>query len=350
MVGKTLGVLFVLCLFLFCATPVVIRGGVLDDVTPPVTVPVFDPPSGCGWWTPGVTLTLTATDDESGVNVTYVQVDEEAWVVYTHCLSFGYEGWFVVRFYSVDNAGNVEDVKQVVVKIDATAPVTTAVLDPPNPDGENGWYVGNITVTLDAFDPAYGSGVNATYYRANGDPAWYLYTQPVVWYAGDTFECYSVDNVGNREGSKSIYFKFDREPPVVSLLVEPYRGGLNLIANCGDSTSGVDRVEFFYHGESLGSDSEAPYIYWYWPLNPPFHLTGIIFAPFIRGGSIAVFVGFAVLSVNVSASAVVYDNAGNHATATMIGMHSFWDHCNFFVVPNHVTGTLRHFYVNADFQ
>jgi hypothetical protein len=33
---------------------------------------------------------------------------------------------------------------------DTTPPVTTISFNPPEPDGENGWYVSNVTVILNA--------------------------------------------------------------------------------------------------------------------------------------------------------------------------------------------------------
>lgn len=43
---------------------------------------------------------------------------------------------------------------------DTTPPVTTLSFDPPTPDGLNGWYVSNVTITLNATDNQ--SGVNVT--------------------------------------------------------------------------------------------------------------------------------------------------------------------------------------------
>ena len=45
-----------------------------DDTTPPVTTISFDPPEPDGlndWYLTNVTITLEATDDMSGVNITY---------------------------------------------------------------------------------------------------------------------------------------------------------------------------------------------------------------------------------------------------------------------------------------
>jgi len=263
------------------------KGGSRDDTTPPVTVAVFDPPSECGWWQPGVTLTLNATDDESGVNVTYVQVDEEAWVVYTHCLSFGYEGCFVVRFYSVDNAGNVEDVKQVDVRIDATPPIVTCSLDPPSPDGNNGWYVSNIAVTVNATDPL--SGVKLLWWRYSDSQEWQNYTGPFnLTEHHSSFETYSEDNAGNTEwGHQSIPFKIDQTPPQITLNHEHLLNKIRYTACVTDQLSGVDYVEFYFNNVLQFTDTCAPY---QWTLFPIPHNCSFV-------------------------TAVVYDMAGNDAYA-----------------------------------
>lgn len=50
----------------------------------------------------------------------------------------------------------------VVFNDDTTPPVTTIELDPENPNGNNGWYVSDVTITLEATDDK--SGVKAIYY------------------------------------------------------------------------------------------------------------------------------------------------------------------------------------------
>ena len=63
------------------------------------------------------------------------------------------DGEHEVRFRSTDEAGNVESTKTVTVKIDATAPVTSATFAPANDDG---WHAGTIPVVLTSTDA--GSG------------------------------------------------------------------------------------------------------------------------------------------------------------------------------------------------
>ncbi|MBA7636884.1 hypothetical protein ES703_44512 [subsurface metagenome] len=45
---------------------------------------------------------------------------------------------------------------------DITPPVTTCTLNPPEPNGNNSWYVSDVEVTLNATDDM--SGVNTTYW------------------------------------------------------------------------------------------------------------------------------------------------------------------------------------------
>ena len=96
-----------------------------DDTTPPVTTITFDPPvpNGLnGWYVTDVNVTLNATDDLSGVKTIYYQInggpleshdgDYFNFTLDHDCLD-GY-----IEYYSVDNEGNVEQVKSVRISID----------------------------------------------------------------------------------------------------------------------------------------------------------------------------------------------------------------------------------------
>ncbi|KYK26381.1 hypothetical protein AYK20_09025 [Thermoplasmatales archaeon SG8-52-1] len=57
------------------------------------------------------------------------------------------------------------------IGIDDTDPVASHALNPATPDGENGWYVSDVEVTLDAYDPevlGVSSGVKEIKYRIDG--------------------------------------------------------------------------------------------------------------------------------------------------------------------------------------
>ena len=75
--------------------------GSAGDTTPPVTHCNFT-------GTNPVTVTITATDDMSGVNHTYYELDAAAWTEYTAPFQVSVPGDHTLMCYSVDKAGNEE--------------------------------------------------------------------------------------------------------------------------------------------------------------------------------------------------------------------------------------------------
>lgn len=112
---------------------------------------------------------------------------------------------------------------------DTTPPTTTIALAPATPDGSNGWYIHQPTVTIGAVDNAGGSGVAAT--RCVLDPASapssfadlpatpcpYLGAGAAVADGVHTVYAASVDNAGNAESPvRSASFQVDTAPPTLS--------------------------------------------------------------------------------------------------------------------------------------
>ena len=85
----------------------------------------------------------------------------------------------------------------------AQPPVTTATLDPAVPSGENGWWKGPVTLTLEATDPD-SSAVTTQY--ALGDGVWHDYTVPVTIdvQGAQSVQFKSTDAEGNVEATRSI--------------------------------------------------------------------------------------------------------------------------------------------------
>ena len=138
--------------------------------------------------------------------------------------------------------------------VDADAPVVTIDLDPASPNGSNGWYVTDVTVTVSADDGA-GSGVAET--RCALDPG----TAPtsfgdlpagecsVTNVASDglhTLHASSVDSAGNTSEVLTAGFKIDQTDPTVSCDVASpgpvfllQGAGGNVSATVTDSASGL---------------------------------------------------------------------------------------------------------------
>jgi hypothetical protein len=157
---------------------------------------------------------------------------------------------------------------------DTTPPVTTITLDPPEPNGCNGWYVSDINVTLNATDDM--SGVKTIYYKIPGDD-WKNYSGDSIRILLDHdcligfFEFYSVDNAGNQEEIQSVDINIDQLPPPRCLWFEVVGGNplqgwiIEITAYLIDNCSGMDRVEFYLNGglQSVVS-GPGPYYQWSW--------------------------------------------------------------------------------------
>jgi len=99
---------------------------VIDNIAPETKV-IFNGKLGInGWYISNVAITLTATDTGSGINHNYYQVDSGSWNTYTTPFVVSTEGVHTLKYYSVDNAGNIESVKgPFLSKIDKTPPTIT---------------------------------------------------------------------------------------------------------------------------------------------------------------------------------------------------------------------------------
>jgi hypothetical protein len=135
------------------------------ETTAPTTTAVLNPsaPNGSnGWYTTDVTVSLSASDDCSGVAATEYSLDGTNWMSYSGGILISSEGATTVSYRSTDRAGNVETVKTVTVQIDKTAPTISRFKANPNriypPNGQS------VTVTLSGIGSDAVSGLASVSY------------------------------------------------------------------------------------------------------------------------------------------------------------------------------------------
>jgi hypothetical protein len=85
-----------------------------------------------GIYISNVTVTLSATDDRSGINYTTYRINGGSWLIYTMPFLVTTQGNDTIRYYSVDNAGNVEATKSQIIQIDMNPPGNVANLNGSN--------------------------------------------------------------------------------------------------------------------------------------------------------------------------------------------------------------------------
>lgn len=106
---------------------------VTADGAPPVTSIATDPSAAVtSWQRPPVKVTLNADDqpDGSGVAATYYSLDEpgcgpdslDRCELYQAAVTVTSEGTQLLRYFSIDHAGNAEGVQSATIRVDATPP------------------------------------------------------------------------------------------------------------------------------------------------------------------------------------------------------------------------------------
>lgn len=183
--------------------------------TPPVTTAALsgNQTNKSGWYTGPVTVTLTATDTGGpGVADTYYTLDGGSQETYSAPFVVTGDGVHTLSYWSVDTAGDAETAHSLTIEIDTTPPVTTAQLS--GTLGNNAWYTGPVTITLNAQDST--SGVALTRYHVDCEkPAPYSSPVTVFWCGEHVVHYHSVDVAGNKEAVKETHFKIDSLPPLV---------------------------------------------------------------------------------------------------------------------------------------
>ena len=164
-------------------------------------------------------LTLTSKDKSngSGVEAQYTSVNDMEYEAYESPLTINYEGLYTIRYYAVDNVGNVEKVNTKLYGLDMTPPTT-----------EHKILSGNVedilspraVVSLVATDNM--AGVKETNYFFNSDKqSVYNKTVSVSKLPEGEHELkyHSHDRVLNQETTIVYPFYLDRTAPVTVMTI-----------------------------------------------------------------------------------------------------------------------------------
>ena len=140
------------------------------------------------WYVSQVNATLSTTDPD-GTNWTKYMINSLPWQVYSSNITLQDEGNYTIEYYSQDVSGNDGAIEDARVKIDLTAPTSSA-------------SVSGSRVTIASSDNI--SGVNRTMYRIDGG-TWveYRWAFDVTGSGNHAIEYYSIDDAGNAGKSRT---------------------------------------------------------------------------------------------------------------------------------------------------
>ncbi len=161
-----------------------------------------------------VSVDFKVFDKWSGVEATYLSVNTGKYKKFDAPLVIDKQGRYSIKYYSVDNVGNVEKLKDYSFVLDNSPPVNGLEIQGP--------YLRNILspkarILLHATDSV--SAVKKIFYAFDySDTLSYSAAIPVArLYDGKhKLVFYSVDIVGNRSALDSFNFFLDKTPPLVT--------------------------------------------------------------------------------------------------------------------------------------
>ncbi|MCU1676661.1 MAG: hypothetical protein JWM93_1419, partial [Frankiales bacterium] len=182
------------------------------------------------WTNAGVAVTLSSSDNLSGVAATFYRLDGGP-IFSGSSVLIDDEGTHTLAYWSVDDAGNAELERTSTVLIDRTAPTIGHTVSPvPNAAG---WNNSNVSVSFHCADPT--SGVA------------FCTAVQVVTAEGGAIPIAGIarDRAGN-EAHDSVLVSIDKTAPTVGVAVDRgangsgwYDAGVVVGFSCGDVLSGI---------------------------------------------------------------------------------------------------------------
>ena len=204
-----------------------------------------------GWYRGPVQVSLSASDPESGVNVTMYRVDGGPTMVYSSPFTISGEGQHQVLYWSNDKLSHTEAQQTATIKIDSTVP--TAQNSVSGTAGGNGYFKSAVQFTITASDNL--SGVANRYYRINGVTQ--TYSSPFTISSDGIYviDYWSVDFAGNVSGVGTVPINIDTTAPLTQATGSGtvgtngwYRSAVQVSLAAADNLSGVQTIFYKLDG------------------------------------------------------------------------------------------------------
>jgi len=210
-----------------------------DHTPPTIVISIPEPTGENGWYNEPVFVRVIAKDGGTGVRAAQLSLGGKIW--YNDAMRIALDGEFMVIAQAVDRAGNRSHQTRII-KVDLTPP--DALLEVPQAQGENGYYVDIVPISLTGSDAL--SGVVDTGIQAVGTHAFDgvksgRETARVTIDASGNYivEGYVKDQAGNVT-NVTASLALDLEAPQV-LIETPmqFKGEIPIIGTAQDGFSGI---------------------------------------------------------------------------------------------------------------
>ncbi len=158
-------------------------------------------------------ITLTASDELSGVDKIMYSINNEDYKEYSSPFILEDEKEYTLQYFSYDRVGNVEDVHKIILVIDKSSPKVRLEIK-----GDTSNNVLGVNASLSVVTDEDVSGIEQVIFKLNDEiekPFTKTIQAAMLPQGEHTIEYYAVDQVGNTSEKQSYTFYVDKTPPTV---------------------------------------------------------------------------------------------------------------------------------------
>mgnify|MGYP001062834436 CR=1 FL=1 len=195
----------------------------LDNTPPTTTISLSGVLGDSSWFTSDVKVTLSATDDTSGVDKTEYSSDDVTWTTYTTPFTITNEGTTIIYYRSTDKAGNIETINTKTIKIDKNPPTGSITVN----DGGTYTTTTSVTLTLSATD-ATSSVAEMRFSHDN-----------ITWTPWEPYSTSKAWTLTTGNGTKIVYVQFMDNAGLIS---PSYQDTITLDATKPTANAGQDQT------------------------------------------------------------------------------------------------------------
>jgi hypothetical protein len=200
------------------------------------------------WYITPLTVSASASDSTSGMDVFEYSLNKGAWTTYSSALTLN-DGMHSLSFWAQDLAGLVKQVDETY-QVDTRAPQISGNLS--GVPGANDWYISQVTVSASAADPLPGSGVETLTYVWNSGTET-PYANPLTLSEGQHTIQFNTRDIAGLTDSKTQTIKVDTTKPSLNITTTLPAWSMDTITINGtasDSGSGLSKVELSLDGST----------------------------------------------------------------------------------------------------
>ncbi|MBN1252226.1 MAG: hypothetical protein JXR51_14225 [Bacteroidales bacterium] len=217
-----------------------------------------------------ILFNIESKDANSGIDKIYYSLNEDSYMPLNQELNFKFSGKQTVKYYAVDNVGNVETPKENTFFVDNIPPKTYYTITGIS---NNEIIAVSTKIYLTAEDSL--SGVSKTYYKID-DGKEILYqsgTNIPISNLNDgehKLNIYSIDKVNNKEEETTVKFYLDKTGPIIAsdILGDRYlmgdktffSGRTKMKLTAVDNKSGVDEIFYSVDGSEFTKYDQPFYL------------------------------------------------------------------------------------------